>query len=110
MNEKENKAVIDNEVILEKLKNIENMLLQNAMYKKDILSVTEASAFLNLSPSFLYKLTCTNSLPFYKPNGKKIYFQKKDLENWVLQNRCMSNEEIDDKIDNMLSSQKHKYV
>ncbi len=110
MQENENKTVMDNEVILEKLRNIENMLLQQNMLKKDILSLTEASTYLNMSPSFVYKLTSTNCIPYYKPNGKKIYFQKKDLDNWVLQNRCLSSEEIDEKIDGMLSSKKRKYV
>lgn len=109
MEENKNKAVIDVEVILEKLTNIEKMLIEQNMYKKDILSLTEASAYLDLAPSFIYKLTSAFSIPFYKPNGKKIYFERKELDKWLLKNKCLSAEQIEEKIDTMLSSQKHKY-
>ena len=45
---------------------------------KNVLSFDEASKFLNLSKSYLYKLTSGNLIPHYKPQGKMLYF--KDLK------------------------------
>ena len=53
---------------------------------KSILSFDEASDFLNLSKSYLYKLTSGNLIPHYKPQGKMLYFEKEELEAWLRQN------------------------
>ena len=54
---------------------------------KNVLSFDEASTFLNLSKSYLYKLTSGNLIPHYKPQGKMLYFEKSELEAW-LRGRC----------------------
>ena len=46
---------------------------------KNVLSFDEASKFLNLSKSYLYKLTSGNLIPHYKPQGKMLYFEKAEL-------------------------------
>ena len=53
---------------------------------KNVLSFDEASTFLNLSKSYLYKLTSGNLIPHYKPQGKMLYFEKSELEAWLRQN------------------------
>ena len=53
---------------------------------KNVFSFDEASKFLNLSKSYLYKLTSGNLIPHYKPQGKMLYFDKEELENWLRQN------------------------
>jgi len=53
---------------------------------KNIFSFDEASKFLNLSKSYLYKLTSGNLIPHYKPQGKMLYFEKEELEAWLRQN------------------------
>ncbi|MCD8031257.1 MAG: helix-turn-helix domain-containing protein [Bacteroides sp.] len=40
-----------------------------------------------MSKTYLYKLTYLKEIPHYKPRGKILYFNRSDLENWVLQNR-----------------------
>ena len=62
--------------------------------KKKPLCFQEAATYLNVSKSYLYKLTCFNKIPYYKPNGKKIYFSKSDLDKWILRNRVLSTDEI----------------
>ena len=56
------------------------------MLSKEILSFREAIAYLDLSESFLYKLTSTRKIKFFKPNNGRIYFKKVDLDKWMLQN------------------------
>lgn len=50
-------------------------------------TLREAAEYLDLSPSYVYKLTSTRRLPHYKPSGKRIYFLKADLDAYLLQNR-----------------------
>ena len=61
---------------------LENLVL----HSKNVLSFEEASRVLNLSKSYLYKLTSGNLIPHYKPQGKMLYFEKTELEAWLRQN------------------------
>ena len=79
--------------ILEKLSKIESLYSQQQTM--DILSFKEACKYLNLSASYLYKLTHKQQIPFYKPNGKKIYFKRSELEAWLLRNRVKTTDEIE---------------
>lgn len=81
--------------LFEKLENIEQMLIAQNLLQKQVLNFNEAAQFLELSHSHLYKLTSSNVIPFYKPTGKKLYFNRPELENWLLQNRSTTVAEIE---------------
>ena len=69
--------------------------LENLIYlSKNVLSFEEASRFLNLSKSYLYKLTSAGVIPHYKPQGKMIYFEKTALEEWLRQNPVKTQAQI----------------
>lgn len=51
--------------------------------KKEILTVDDVSVILDLSTSQIYKLTMLGEIKFYKPHGKKIYFKRSDIDDWV---------------------------
>lgn len=70
---------------------LENLVL----HSKNVLSFEEASRFLNLSKSYLYKLTSGNLIPHYKPQGKMLYFEKTELEAWLRQNPIKTKAQID---------------
>lgn len=74
-----------------RLEKIESLLLQ----KKNVLNFDEVAAYTGLSKSYLYKLTSLGSIPHYKPNGKNIFFQREEIENWLLSNRIMTNAEAE---------------
>ena len=61
-------------------------ILDNA---KEVLTVEEASRFMDIARSSLYKMTSDRSIPFYRPNGKMIYFEKADILAWIRQNRAL---------------------
>ena len=64
--------------------------LENLCYMtKEVLNLEEASAFLGIAKSTLYKMTHLNQLPYFKPAGKLIFFEKK-----ARGARAMSEEEI----------------
>ena len=58
------------------------------------LTFSQAADYLNLSKSYLYKLTCTGQITFFKPNGKKIYFRKSDLNNFLFRRKNKSESEL----------------
>jgi len=70
-------------------------LLEQIQQAEKPLSFSEAAEYLNVSKSHLYKLTSTNRIAHYKPNGKKIYFKKSDLNNYLFRNRKASDQELD---------------
>jgi excisionase family DNA binding protein len=89
-------------IIIEKLNSIEKLLLEQQTMQKQVLNFNETCKYLELSQSHLYKLTSTGAIPHYKPNGKKIYFNRTELDNWLLRNRIDSQYEIDQQAANFL--------
>ncbi len=61
---------------------------------KEVLNLEEAAAFIGIAKSTLYKMTHQNRLPYYKPAGKLIFFEKKALLDWVRGAKSLSEEEI----------------
>ena len=90
---------IDTETILLKLESQNNRIktLEHLLFDaKDVLTLEEAALFMGISKSSLYKMTHKHELPFYRPNGKLIYFEKSELVKWMLQNRSMTEDEIEE--------------
>ncbi len=80
------------ETILEKLGKIEQYTLLAA---KRVLTIDDVALLTNLSKSHIYKLTCSHQIPYYKPNGKSIYFERAEVEAWMLQCRMATTEEVE---------------
>jgi excisionase family DNA binding protein len=93
---------MENENILERLTSIETLLKEQNRLQKEALSFSEACEYLEISSSHLYKLTSTDTIPHYKPNGKKIYFKRTEIDNWLLSNRSASKSEIEQQAANYL--------
>ena len=64
--------------------------LKELIEKDERLTLKETCVYLDISCSTLYKLTSKNKIPHFKPNGKKIYFRKSDLNEWLFRNRVSS--------------------
>lgn len=78
----------------ERQQSIENMLQS----QKNVLTFDEGATYMGVSKSHLYKLTMAGStIPHYKPRGKMIYFDRTELEKWLLQNRITPADEIEAK-------------
>jgi len=83
------------EAIIERLNAIERKLDELAALNKETLNLKEAARYLNMSCSHLYKLTSAKEIPHYKPRGKQVYFEKRELDKWLLQNRQTTKAEIE---------------
>jgi len=55
------------------------------------LSFKEATLYLGICPSTLYKLTASKQIRFYKPKGK-IYFKEEDLLSFMTHKGAIGNE------------------
>jgi len=83
------------QLIIEKLDNIEKMLSEQNLLKKDVLNFSEACQYLDISESHLYKLTSRKQIPHFCPQGKKLYFNRQELDHWLQQNRQNTNDDIE---------------
>jgi excisionase family DNA binding protein len=51
---------------------------------RPFMSIDEAADYLGLSKATLYQYTHRKVLDFYKVRGKKIYFLKEDLDQFIM--------------------------
>ena len=96
------------ELILERLSQIEQKIDEQALLQKSVLNFNEACRYLEISPSHLYKLTSTRQIPHFCPQGKKLYFNRQELEDWLQRNRQSTTEEIDKEATDYVISRKRR--
>jgi excisionase family DNA binding protein len=95
------------ELILNKLTEIANKLDEQTLLQKTVLNFNEACKYIDVSPSHLYKLTSTRQIPHFCPQGKKLYFKRSELDEWLQRNRQSTSSEIErEAMDNMLKSRR----
>lgn len=69
---------------MEHIKDVLDRLLEQI---KPVLTFEEACIYCGISSSSMYKHTSANRIPYYKPEGKTIYFKREDLHKFMLRNR-----------------------
>ena len=79
---------VDPDVVNERLKSLEDAIYTT----KEILNMKDVCQYLDISQSLLYKLTCTGEIPHFKPRGKMIFFEKKELIAWIKRNKINDQE------------------
>jgi excisionase family DNA binding protein len=90
------------ELILDKLSEIANKLDEQNLLQKTVLNFNEACTYLDVSQSHLYKLTSTRQIPHFCPQGKKLYFNRTELDVWLQRNRQSTSEEIEQEVNEKL--------
>ena len=63
--------------------------------RQQMLTIEEAAKYLSLSKHTVYKMTAEHQIRFYKPSGKRIYFDVADLTEWMKSRMVKSNAETD---------------
>jgi excisionase family DNA binding protein len=61
--------------------------MQALLAKKETLTTSEAAIYLGLSIHTIYKLLAEKAFPFSKPNFKRIYIMRDDLDEWRMLNQ-----------------------
>ena len=86
----------------DRLRSIETLLQS----QKTVLNFEEVVAYTGLSKSYLYKLTSSGGIPCFKPQGKHIYFNKQEIDSWLMQNRKATTRELESKAATFVTLQK----
>jgi excisionase family DNA binding protein len=66
-----------------------------ALSQKNVLTLEEATRYIGISHSDMYKRTSNREIPHYKPRGKMVYFDRIEIENYLKQNPIATYEEIE---------------
>lgn len=89
------------EIKEKQLQEVANIIASKvALNTKEVLTFDEACTYTGLSKSAMYKHTMNATVPCYRPTGKLVYFNRQELVNWLLSNRCSTQAELDDKAQN----------
>lgn len=97
LNEQEFKEFLKSaikEILGDDLKNLKSDL-------PDILNIREAAAFLKLKITTLYEKTSLKVIPHFK-KGNKLYFKRKELEEWIKTGKVKTKPEIEGQAVNFL--------
>jgi excisionase family DNA binding protein len=49
----------------------------------ELLNAKEAAQYMKLDVKTIYQLTCKKAISYYKPGGKLIFFDRKDLDAYI---------------------------
>lgn len=60
---------------------------------KNVLDVQEAAIYTRLSKQHIYRLTSNKQIPHFK-KARKLYFKKSELEDWMLESKVLTEEEV----------------
>jgi len=96
--------------ILDKLNNIETAISQLSAAAQKPFALDAAAEYLKISKSHLYQLTCRCLIGHYKPAGKRIYFDKSDLDEYLKRNRVRPQWEIEEIAANYGDAHKAKNI
>jgi excisionase family DNA binding protein len=97
-------------LILKRIENIEELIKNQKVFLKEVLNLNEATEYLDISKSHLYKLTSRKEIPHYCPQGKRLYFKKNELDLWLTRNRSASLDELETKAANYIMNSKTKLL
>lgn len=90
---------MENDIILNKLEKIEQYIVRT----KKVLTVEELSVYTGFQKSYIYKLVHKKVIPYSKPNGKMLFFDRDKVDLWLLTNNSNTNAEIEENLLQYLS-------
>lgn len=68
------------------------------IHDKNILTVEDVMNYTGFSQKQIYKLTSTRQIPHYKPSGRKLFFKKDEIDEWITQGRVHTISELNNQI------------
>lgn len=83
--------------IIHQQRELRKAISLNIAQQKEMLNVQELSDYIGMSTSSIYKLVYNNVIPFYKPNGKILYFDREEINTWLRQNKSQSIPQLEQK-------------
>ena len=77
------------------LEKLEGLIIKLTLCSKEVLDFEESCKYLDIPYDFLLALSRVGLIPCYNPFGNRLYFRRKDLDNWLLRKKLFPFEEID---------------
>ena len=108
LNHLKRNAMSNEILILEKLEKLEQRIGEQNLLMKEVLNFNDACNYLDISASHLYKLTSQKSIPHFCPQGKKLYFRRQEIDEWLMRNRQETTEDIETAAANYLIRNKRR--
>lgn len=107
------------EIIIQRLDAIERLLYEiktgkqidnvPVIYANELMNVQQVADYLTLSVQTIYGLVHKMEIPNFK-RGKRLYFKRTDIDDWIGQSRRKTVAEIEQETSNyMLRSRKRKF-
>ena len=75
--------------IKDELQVIKELLANN---NKKVLNLNEVADYIGFSKSYIYKLTSQNLIPHSKPSGKAVFFNRDEIDKWLLSNNTITHQ------------------
>lgn len=97
-----NVGLMENNKFYNILVEIRNLMLMN----KDTMNIDEVSLYTGYEKSYLYKLTSEAKIPHSKPGGKSIFFQKKEIDEWLNRNPIKTRYQIEEEANHIINNNK----
>jgi len=92
--------------IISEVTELKSLIYDQGILKKEVINFREAHHYLDISASHLYKLTSQKRIPHFCPEGKRLFFNRLELDQWLQRNRQLSNAEIEQQASNYLLNKK----
>lgn len=78
----------------------------NEIISQKPMNVTKTAEFLGFSKNYIYKLVYLGKIPYYKPEGGKIFFKQEELEDFIFRNRVSADYELKEKGEQLIANKK----
>lgn len=78
-------------ILLKMVADIQKFSLLSA---KDVLTLEDVALLTGYSKNYLRTLMCRREIPFYRPEGRKPYFSKEEINRWLLQNHVPTQNDV----------------
>ncbi len=73
--------------MIERFEELSKKIEKQMLLQKEVLTFNEVCDYLDLSASHLYKLTSQKRIPHFCPLGKKLYFNRSEIDKWLTTNK-----------------------
>lgn len=97
--------------LCDKIDSLEKLLIAKNNFdcdqKEELLTIEDAAKFLSLSVATIYTKVCKNEIPVNK-QGKRLYFYKKELLDWIKLGRIKTITEIQKEVELKFNSTPHE--
>jgi excisionase family DNA binding protein len=70
-----------------KLRDLKSRISFTDIKDKEIMPLEEACVFINMEPAYMYQLIFKKTIPYHKPGGRLVYFERNDLLAFLKSNK-----------------------